>query len=144
VGGYLAEPRTRDDRLRDAARRLATALDRARLYRAAAYASMAGDAVSFDAAQDRFRQARDERARPEGEGGSRIPVRDDGRGVLRRTQDDRLMEQRDIDLDFTLDEQGRVWMIREGDCHILGRAGAVCGEMRRFLADLASGGDGYG
>jgi ABC-type cobalamin transport system ATPase subunit len=50
----------------------------------------------------------------------------------------------DVDLDFTLDEHGRVWMIREGDCHIIGRTDAVCAEMRRFLASVASGGDGYG
>jgi hypothetical protein len=42
----------------------------------------------------------------------------------------------DIDLDFCLDEHGRVWMIREGDCHIIGRRGAVCAEMRRFLASV--------
>jgi hypothetical protein len=24
-------------------------------------------------------------------------------------------------------------MIREGDCHVIGRRGAVCAEMRRFL-----------
>ena len=34
--------------------------------------------------------------------------------------------QTDVDLDFELDEQGRVWMIREGDCHIIGRTDAVC------------------
>jgi len=45
----------------------------------------------------------------------------------------------DIDLDFTLDEHGRVWMIREGDCHIIGRTDAVCGEMRRFLASVVLG-----
>jgi hypothetical protein len=39
----------------------------------------------------------------------------------------------DIDLDFELDEHDRVWMIREGDCHIIGRRDAVCAEMRRFL-----------
>ena len=48
-----------------------------------------------------------------------------------------------VDLDFTLDQQGRVWMIREGDCSMLGPTEAVCGEMRRFLAGVASGGDGY-
>lgn len=42
----------------------------------------------------------------------------------------------DIDLDFCLDEHGRVWMIREGDCHIIGRRGAACAEMRRFLAEV--------
>jgi hypothetical protein len=28
-------------------------------------------------------------------------------------------------------------MIRDGDCHIIGRRNAVCAEMRRFLAVLA-------
>jgi hypothetical protein len=35
-------------------------------------------------------------------------------------------------------------MIRDGDCYVLGPTEAVCGEMRRFLADVAAGGDGYG
>ena len=47
----------------------------------------------------------------------------------------------DVELEFELDEHGRVWMIREGDCHIIGRKNAVCAEMRRFLRTvvLASG-----
>ena len=48
-----------------------------------------------------------------------------------------------VDLDFTLDERGQAWMIREGDCHLIGPGEAVCSEMRRFLADVAAGGDGY-
>ena len=40
----------------------------------------------------------------------------------------------DVELDFELDEHGRVWMIREGDCHIIGRRDAVRLEMWRFLA----------
>jgi hypothetical protein len=48
----------------------------------------------------------------------------------------------DIDLDFELDEHGRVWMIREGDCHIIGQSiEAVCLEMRKFLANVALGCD---
>lgn len=47
----------------------------------------------------------------------------------------------DIDLDFELDEHGRVWMIREGDCHIIGRRDAVCAEMRRFLRTIVLGDD---
>jgi hypothetical protein len=43
----------------------------------------------------------------------------------------------DIELEFELDEHGRVWMIRDGDCHIIGRRLAVCTEMRRFLAAAA-------
>ena len=40
----------------------------------------------------------------------------------------------DIDLDFCVDEYDRVWIIFEGDCHIIGRRHAVCTEMTRFLA----------
>jgi hypothetical protein len=47
----------------------------------------------------------------------------------------------DVDLDFELDEHGRVWMIREGDCHIIGRRDAVCTEMRRFLRSVILGVD---
>ncbi|HZG09551.1 MAG TPA: hypothetical protein VEZ70_11290 [Allosphingosinicella sp.] len=36
-------------------------------------------------------------------------------------------------VEFEADEHGRVWMIREGVCHAVGRVEAVCGEMRRFL-----------
>ncbi len=42
----------------------------------------------------------------------------------------------DVELDFELDEHGRVWMFREGDCRIIGRTSAVCAEMRRFLAKV--------
>lgn len=42
----------------------------------------------------------------------------------------------DVELEFELDEHGRVWMIREGDCHIIGRTNAVCVEMRRFLTSV--------
>ncbi len=106
-------------RLHGTAVRLAAGLDEASLPLAAAYVSMAVDAIEGSSA---FGQARDDVAgsRPEGE------------AVLNG-----------VDLDFTLDEQGRVWMIREGDCHALGPAEAVCGEMRRFLAGVACGGDGY-
>ena len=45
----------------------------------------------------------------------------------------------DVELQFEPDEHGRVWMIREGDCHIIGRTGAVCAEMRRFLAAVVLG-----
>jgi hypothetical protein len=45
----------------------------------------------------------------------------------------------DVETDFELDEHGRVWMIREGDCHIIGRKNAVCAEMRRFLASVVLG-----
>ena len=117
MGFFFAEPPTRAARLRTAAMRLAAELDGARLYQAAAYASMAGDAIQ--AAGPPLTEA---------EGRSRIGVRDDEKG-------------NDVDLDFTLDEQNRVWMIREGDCHIIGRTQAVCLEMRKFLANVALGRD---
>jgi hypothetical protein len=50
----------------------------------------------------------------------------------------------DVELDFELDEHGRVWMFREGDCHIIGRTSAVCAEMRRFLAAVVLGGGAVG
>jgi len=40
----------------------------------------------------------------------------------------------DVDLDFCVDEFDRVWIILQGDCHIIGRRHAVCAEMARFLA----------
>jgi hypothetical protein len=104
------------ERLRSSMMRLAAELDGARLYQAAAYISMAGDSI--------------------------------GQSVLRQAQDERPEAQREtwaeVDLDFTLDEHGQAWMILEGDCHRLGGGDAVCAEMRRFLAGVASGGDGYG
>lgn len=45
----------------------------------------------------------------------------------------------DVGLEFEVDEHGRVWMIRDGDCHIIGRTNAVCAEMRRFLASIVLG-----
>lgn len=42
----------------------------------------------------------------------------------------------DVGLDFELDEHDRVWMVREGDCYILGRSNPVCAQMRRFLATV--------
>lgn len=45
----------------------------------------------------------------------------------------------DVELEFELDEHDRVWMIREGDCHIIGRTNAVCAEMRRFLTAVVTG-----
>jgi hypothetical protein len=45
-----------------------------------------------------------------------------------------------VELDFEVDEHGRVWMIRKGDCYIIGRKTEVCSEMRRFLATIAEAG----
>jgi lipopolysaccharide/colanic/teichoic acid biosynthesis glycosyltransferase len=48
------------------------------------------------------------------------------------------------DVEFELDEHGRVWMILAGDCHLIGRREAVCGEMRRFLAAADAAADAAG
>lgn len=42
----------------------------------------------------------------------------------------------DVQVEFELDEHGRVWMIRDGDCMIIGRKDGICDEMKRFLADI--------
>jgi hypothetical protein len=124
-------------RLHGTAVRLAAGLDEAGLCLAAAYVSMAVDAIEGSAA---FRRGRGAGAGSRQEDGAMRS------GVLRQAQDDRSIGGAvpdAMDLDFTLDEHGRVWMIREGDCHVLGPTEAVCGEMRRFLAGVAAGGDGY-
>jgi len=45
----------------------------------------------------------------------------------------------DVECEFELDEHGRVWMIREGGCHMIGRKDAVRAEMWRFLRVLLPG-----
>ena len=40
----------------------------------------------------------------------------------------------DVEIEFELDEHGRVWEIRDGDCWIIGRHLAVAIQMRRYLA----------
>ncbi|HEX6376896.1 MAG TPA: hypothetical protein VFZ91_14385 [Allosphingosinicella sp.] len=45
----------------------------------------------------------------------------------------------DVECEFELDEHGRVWIILEGDCHIIGRREAVRREMWRFLRILLPG-----
>ena len=105
-------------RLHEAAVRLGDRLDKAGQLLAAAYVSMAVDAIEASAA---FGQGRDEGTEP-------------------RQRDEAMLNG--VDLDFTLDGQGQVWMIREGDCHLLGPTAPVCGEMRRFLSSVAAGGDG--
>jgi hypothetical protein len=42
----------------------------------------------------------------------------------------------DVECEFELDEHGRVWIILDGDCHIIGRMEAVRQEMWRFLRVL--------
>jgi len=42
----------------------------------------------------------------------------------------------DVECDFELDEHGRVWIVLEGDCHMIGRKEAVRKSMWRFLRVL--------
>ena len=42
----------------------------------------------------------------------------------------------DVECEFELDEHDRVWMIRDGDCHIIGRKEYIRKEMWRFLRVL--------
>jgi hypothetical protein len=42
----------------------------------------------------------------------------------------------DVECEFELDEHGRVWIIRDGDCHIIGRKDYIRKEMWRFLRVL--------
>jgi hypothetical protein len=139
VGALGQEPDI--GRLRDAAARLAAELDEARLFQAAAYAAMAVDSVERSAGEeahaeamrtDVLRQAQDD------------PSTGSGRAGRSHSQRDPEALRGDVDLDFELDEHGRVWMIREGDCHIIGRSDAVCAEMRRFLAGVVLGHDRFG
>lgn len=44
----------------------------------------------------------------------------------------------DIESEFELDEHGRVWLIKDGDCFIIGRELAIIIEMRRFLSNTVS------
>jgi len=40
----------------------------------------------------------------------------------------------DVEIEFELDEHGRVWEIRDGDCWIIGRHLAVAIQMRKYLS----------
>ena len=42
----------------------------------------------------------------------------------------------DVECEFELGEYDRVWMIRDGDCHIIGRKDYIRTEMWRFLRVL--------
>jgi hypothetical protein len=42
----------------------------------------------------------------------------------------------DVECEFEVDEYERVWMIRDGDCHIIGRKDYIRTEMWRFLRVL--------
>ena len=44
----------------------------------------------------------------------------------------------DIESEFELDEHGRVWLIKDGDCFIIGRKLAIIIEMRRFLSNTVT------
>lgn len=39
------------------------------------------------------------------------------------------------EVEFEVDEHGRVWLVRDGACDVIGRRDAVVAEMRRFLRD---------
>lgn len=118
------ERETHLERLRATMMRLAAELDGVRLHQSAAYISMAADSI-VDLRSSSIRQAQDDPSTGSGRAGS-------GSGLPEA-----------IDLDFTLDENGLVWLIRDGDCHRLGPGEPVCAEMRRFLAGVECGGDGY-
>jgi hypothetical protein len=40
------------------------------------------------------------------------------------------------DASFEADEHGRVWIVRDGLCDVIGRRDAVAAEMRRFLQEI--------
>jgi hypothetical protein len=42
-----------------------------------------------------------------------------------------------VEAEFEVDEHGRVWVVRDGFCEVIGRRDAVVGEMRRFLNEIA-------
>jgi hypothetical protein len=44
----------------------------------------------------------------------------------------------DVECEFELDEYDRVWMIRDGDCHIIGRKDYIKTEIWRFLRSMLS------
>jgi hypothetical protein len=44
----------------------------------------------------------------------------------------------DVECAFELDEHDRVWMVRDGDCHIIGRKDYIRTEMWRFLRTMLS------
>ena len=55
-------------------------------------------------------------------------------GPARAVNDDR--PRSDSECEFELDEQERVWMVLDGDCHIIGDKGHLRTEMWRFLRVL--------
>ena len=48
----------------------------------------------------------------------------------------------DDDLEFEFDEDGRVWMTRQGYCQIISGTEAACRAMRKFLGTVALKPDG--
>jgi hypothetical protein len=44
----------------------------------------------------------------------------------------------DVECEFGVDEYDRVWMYRDGDCHIIGRKDYIRTEMWRFLRTMLS------
>lgn len=51
---------------------------------------------------------------------------------------DRNITRTDVESEFELDEHGRVWLIKDGDCFIIGRRLTIIIEMRRFLSNAAT------
>ena len=51
---------------------------------------------------------------------------------------DRNITRTDVESDFELDEHGRVWLIKDGDCFIIGRKLAIIIEMRRFISNTTT------
>jgi hypothetical protein len=44
----------------------------------------------------------------------------------------------DVECEFEVDEYDRVWMVKDGDCHIIGRKDYIRTEMWRFLRTTLS------
>lgn len=44
----------------------------------------------------------------------------------------------DVECQFEVDEYERVWMYRDGDCHVIGRKDYIRTEMWRFLRTMLS------
>ena len=94
---------------------LAAELDKAGFSAAAACAAMAADRIGGGGRTVR------EALRDGSSTGSALP------------QDER---NREVEMELAVDADGRAWMIREGDCLLLGERERVCAEMRRFLDSL--------
>ena len=45
----------------------------------------------------------------------------------------------DVECEFEIDEHDRIWLIRRGDCLIMGRTSSVFPEMRRLISSVVLG-----